>query len=438
MKYSLLGLWLLLVILGTSLLAQQSSPSAVEYTGKLEPELVADETVLMLQLKAATEEERKKLPGTVKDEDKVFTVQMFSIGRNLPRATIMFIEPTKGDAYLYADIDYSGTFTESERFDFSTPPAKDTAPVTKKETLIKFPLSGGPFKYYPVRMVYRGAGKDETSRQVTFSMATYAQGQVSIDGRQMLVRFSVNPSTGLVTPAEGYIGMDCDGDGKIDQGRLSPESVFASSSSPSEVKVFHVNTHYVSTKSIDAVTGKIVLREHPAADYTRIELRVGATIPDFAFTDFSGKARKLSDFRGKYLMLDFWGTWCGPCVAEIPHMKAAYEKYQARGFEILGMDYEFPDKESSDPMVANQKALEKAKKFMVEKGATWTEATTESIKELTDKRFYVSSFPTTVFLDPQGKILSVGQMSGPNPLPLRGEKLLETLEKFMPTKAVER
>src|SRR5438309_2131955 len=84
-----------------------------------------------------------------------------------------------------------------------------------------------------------------------------------------------------------------------------------------------------STKSIDATRGQAAARERPAADNTPIDWSVGAVIPDFAFTDFNGQPRHLSEFRGKFLLLEFWGTWCKPCVAEIPNLKVAYEKYKS-------------------------------------------------------------------------------------------------------------
>src|SRR5262249_12106963 len=77
------------------------------------------------------------------------------------------------------------------------------------------------------------------------------------------------------------------------------------------------------------------LAEHRAS---RVALTAGSPAPDFTFTDLEGRSHKLSDYRGKVVLLDFWGAWCAPCVAEAPKLLAAYEKYHDRGFEILGLD----------------------------------------------------------------------------------------------------
>src|SRR5436305_22763 len=85
--------------------------------------------------------------------------------------------------------------------------------------------------------------------------------------------------------------------------------------------------------------------ENPAATKS---VTTGSVVPDFNFTDFAGKSRRFSEFRGRVVLLDFWASWCSPCLADIPQLRAAYQKYHASGFEIIGMDSETLGQKETD------------------------------------------------------------------------------------------
>ena len=399
----------------TGLLVQMSLAGIafqeVQYKGRLEPELIAGQPMMGVNLKAPTDQDKRLLPA-IADGDTLYVGAM-SIGLDKQKNTLNIFVVKSSDekraSYLYVDLNQDGKLTADERFDYST--------VSMiKQAFIRIPLNGAIFKAYPVILsLPTGAPGGDGPRGpfLLKSLFTVARGIVDIDGRKTLVEYSVSP-TGEIDPRNGRVAVDCDGDGKIDTNLFSS---LETSNARNESVVFRVDKHFVSTKSADKASGEIILRSHPASDYTRIEMLAGTEVPDFTFVDFEGKSHTLSDFRGKYVLLDFWGTWCGPCVAQIPHLKETYEKYRDRGFEILGMDREVDDKQTA----------EKVRKFLADKGVTWTQATSESISELVEKRFRIGVFPTTFLLDPQGRIVPPG--AG-----LAGPGLMATLDKVLPPK----
>jgi len=127
-------------------------------------------------------------------------------------------------------------------------------------------------------------------------------------------------------------------------------------------------------------------------------------VPDFAFTDFNGKARKLSEFRGKVVLLDFWATWCSPCMADFPHLKELYAKHQASGFEIIGLDCETLGDEAADAETIKAETAQ-AKAVIARFGATWTMAENNSAVAIAGKIFRVEGLPTRILIDRQGAVV---------------------------------
>ena len=339
---------------------------------------------------------------------------------------VLLVEPLDGEPLIYADENLDGVLGQQERFAFE--PVVDDPEVLGK-VVVRLPSKDDVHRDYPVAVLLpkkSSLGAASKTRLLLRSGRVSAVGRVDIAGLQVMVRYdNLDRRSGQIDFRTGGLGMDADGDGRIRYGAYSEENDFAFG----EEVVFRVGNFFVSTLAADSTTRRIALRSHHAEDYLRIVLQSGIKVPDFGFLDFEGRQRHLSDFRGKYLLLDFWGTWCSPCVEDFPKLKEGYEKYRHRGFEILGMDFD-PHARSLPGAQALQEGLDRAKAILAKNGVSWTQARTESIHYLITKRFRISVFPTLILLDPEGVIVSFHPAS--DQLPLGSAGLLASLEEILP------
>ena len=139
-------------------------------------------------------------------------------------------------------------------------------------------------------------------------------------------------------------------------------------------------------------------------------IAVGSMAPQFTQKDPDGKPIKLSSFQGKYVLVDFWASWCTACRAENPNVVKAYNKYHDKGLEILGVSLD--NEKSKDAWLA---AIQKD-------GLIWNHVSDlKGWKNEVAAMYSISSIPQNVLLDKTGKII------GKN---LRGEELNKKLEEI--------
>jgi len=132
--------------------------------------------------------------------------------------------------------------------------------------------------------------------------------------------------------------------------------------------------------------------ETPPFENRKVGLDEGDLAPDFEFSTFNGERKRLSDFRGQPVFLNFWASWCGPCRQEMPDMTTMMEKYGDQGLVVIGMN--------------NGEAIRPAKRFLDDIEVQFDEFGYDPNSDVA-RRYAITGLPVSYFIDADGVITRV-------------------------------
>lgn len=162
-----------------------------------------------------------------------------------------------------------------------------------------------------------------------------------------------------------------------------------------------------SSRSFVIILAMLAIVAYVFYQYRQPRFVVGEPVPEVTFSLPNGDRAQLSDLRGQYVLLQFWGSWCGPCRQENPELVALYRRFHDRGFEIVSIGLE--------------KKAQAWQQAIANDGMNWPYHAMESAEfdgENT-RLFNVRSIPTTFLINPDGVIMGV------NLKPIYMEKMLK-------------
>ncbi|GGG57340.1 MULTISPECIES: thiol-disulfide oxidoreductase ResA [Paenibacillus] len=119
--------------------------------------------------------------------------------------------------------------------------------------------------------------------------------------------------------------------------------------------------------------------------------KVGGTPPDFTLVDLQGNTHQLSDYKGKAVVINFWGTFCPPCVKEMPEFERQFAKWKDEGLEILAINL------SEDTLTVNNFVRRFELNYPI----------LRDVNKKTERSYGLRSYPTTFFVKPDGKIMEI-------------------------------
>jgi thiol-disulfide isomerase/thioredoxin len=280
--------------------------------------------------------------------------------------------------------------------------------MVQKTLMVPYELNGEveevPLQFF----FYFFNGENPTTRGVLYARDFARVGEVTLAGQTYKIGITENDNDGIFNMRETGVDtlnprfisltIDLDQDGEL----------LTSSDSPEHFNLgepFNAGGKSYTIADVSPMGDLITFRRSEEEVEPKVYIAVGYKAPEFSQADCRGNEISLEAFlkEHKVVLLDFWATWCGPCIAELPNVIAVYEEYNERGLGILGISLDLaPD---PDEPQEGQKSREQVREFMDENGMPWP-STYDGLywQNAVSNQYRINSIPATLLLDGDGVI----------------------------------
>ncbi|HKO96541.1 MAG TPA: TlpA disulfide reductase family protein [Pyrinomonadaceae bacterium] len=377
---------MLVLILNHSFVAAQANQNVL-LTAKTEPPVLLDRDSVTPGM---TESEYRKLFAPLakysdfipikRKPKKLSAAAKFGLNLVVNHKNIGWIlDGSEARGYtLYADINGDGDLTNDAQLKLR----KTDGKYSYKFREVLTETVGNRKQKYPLDLkIEISETKAEKKLGLKISDVTLRRGTLDVAGRQ--IAFGLRGTQGIYNGEFDNLYFDLNGDGRLDTETKYSEEAYKI---PEKYVNIGDKTYEFSVDRYgDSLTLKPLAEKMPA----RASLKAGSAAPDFSFKDLKGTERRLSDYRGKIVLVDIWGAWCLFCVKEAPALSATYKKLKDKGFEIVSVN--------------QGDTIEKIQKFIGEHEMSWTHSQAD---EAFLRLYRVDEYPTYFLLDKEGKIVS--------------------------------